>query len=44
VKDQAIEAVQAQLLCKRLMPAKINVTSHISLHMWSWSHEVLPKS
>jgi len=29
---------------KRLMPAKINVTSHISLHTWSRSHEVLPKS
>jgi len=26
------------------MPAKINVTSHISLHTWSRSHEVLPKS
>jgi len=29
---------------KRLMPAKINVTSHISLHTWSQSHWVLPKS
>jgi len=26
------------------MPAKINVTSHISLHTWSRSHQVLPKS
>jgi len=26
------------------MPAKINITSHISLHARSWSHEALPKS
>jgi len=28
---------------KRLMPAKINATRHISLHTWSRSHKVLPK-
>jgi len=26
------------------MPAKINVTSHNSLHTWERSHQVLPKS